>query len=160
MAIPSGEWSLVAWVMNNTHNVRYINGVGNDPQLKTPVNLPATINNELYISDRNRFHSSNFSVGPIRIWAGRLSPVYMWRLFQEGLPDQNENWSWTLQWRHNRCDGISNHQHQDYLLGRLFRRKSKKKIKAPRHWPLGGKFTSNRENVSNWWRHHEMRGWI
>ena len=38
-------------------------------------------------------------------------------------------------------------------------------IKAPRHWPLCGKFTgtgefpaqmaSNAENVSIWWRHHE-----
>ena len=129
MAIPSGEWSLVAWVMNKTHNVRYLNGVGQKPQLKTPVNLTATIDNELHISDTNRFRSSNFSVGPIRIWAGRLSPVYMWRTFQEGLPDQNENWCSfrTLQWCHNERDGVSNHQPQDCLLSRLFRQKIKER---------------------------------
>ena len=41
-------------------------------------------------------------------------------------------------------------------------------IKAPRHWPLCGEFTgtgefpaqraSNAENVSIWWRHHEIPG--
>ena len=42
----------------------------------------------------------------------------------------------------------------------------KENIKAPRHWPLWGKFTgdrwipiqraSNAENVSIWWRHHVL----
>ena len=32
----------------------------------------------------------------------------------------------SLQWRHNGCDGVSNHQHHDCLLNRLFRRRSKK----------------------------------
>ena len=32
---------------------------------------------------------------------------------------------WTLQWRHNECDGVSNHQHIDCLLNGLFRRRSK-----------------------------------
>ena len=31
-----------------------------------------------------------------------------------------------LQWRHNERDGVSNHQPHDYLLNRLFRRRSKK----------------------------------
>ena len=34
-----------------------------------------------------------------------------------------------LQWRHNGRDGFSNHQHQDCLLNRLFRRRSKKTSK-------------------------------
>ena len=92
MGIPSGEWNLIAWMMNDTHTVRYLNGVGKSPQLKLQINLTANINNELHISSTNRFLRSNFSVGPIRIWAGRLSPVYMWWLFQEGLPDRDENW--------------------------------------------------------------------
>ena len=29
-----------------------------------------------------------------------------------------------LQWRHNECDGVSNHQHHDSLFNRLFRRRS------------------------------------
>ena len=42
----------------------------------------------------------------------------------------------------------------------------RKNIKAPRQWPLCGEFTgtgefpaqmaSNAENVSIWWRHHEL----
>ena len=32
----------------------------------------------------------------------------------------------TLQWRHNDRDGVSNHRRLDYLLSRLFRRRSKK----------------------------------
>ena len=35
----------------------------------------------------------------------------------------------TLQWRHNGRDGVSNHQHHDCLLNRLFRRRSKKTSK-------------------------------
>ena len=36
----------------------------------------------------------------------------------------------TLQWRHNECDGVSNHQRFDCLLSLFFRRKSKKKHKS------------------------------
>ena len=50
----------------------------------------------------------------------------------------------TLQWRHNGRDGVSNHQPHHYLLNRLFRHRSKKNIKAPRHWPLCREFTGDR----------------
>ena len=80
--------------------------------------------------------------------------------------ESDSEFSWCpLQWRHNWPDGVSNHQPHDCLLNRLLRRRSKKKIKAPRHWPLRGnspetgefpaQMASNAENVSNWWRHHE-----
>ena len=71
-----------------------------------------------------------------------------------------------LQWRHNRHDSVSNHQPHDCLLNRLFRRRSKENINAPRHWPFCGEFTgtgefpaqsaSYAENVSIRWRHHEI----
>ena len=32
----------------------------------------------------------------------------------------------TLQWRHNECNGVSNHQRHDCLLGRFFRHRSRK----------------------------------
>ena len=35
----------------------------------------------------------------------------------------------TLHWRHNERDGVSNHQHNDCLLNRLFERRSKKTSK-------------------------------
>ena len=67
-------------------------------------------------------------------------------------------------WRHNEHDGVSNHQHHDCLLNRLFRRRSKK-ISNLRviglcagNSPVTGEFSaqmaSNAENVSIWWRHH------
>ena len=50
----------------------------------------------------------------------------------------------TLQWRHNERDCVSNHQPYDCLLMHLFRRRSKKKMKAPSHWSLWGEFTGDR----------------
>ena len=58
----------------------------------------------------------------------------------------------SLRWRHNGCDGVSNHQPHDCLLNRLFRRRSKKHqssaslafvrgihrwpVNSPRKWPV------------------------
>ena len=50
----------------------------------------------------------------------------------------------SLRWRHNDHAGVSNHQPRGCLLNRLFRSKSKENIKAPRNWPLCGKFTGDR----------------
>ena len=36
----------------------------------------------------------------------------------------------TVHWRHNECDGVSNHQRLDCLLNRLFRRRSNKPSKC------------------------------
>ena len=67
-----------------------------------------------------------------------------------------------LRWRHNRCDGVSNHRRSD-SLNRLFRRRSSKTSKLSvtgLRWgdsPVTAKFpaqrASNAENVSIWWRH-------
>ena len=69
-----------------------------------------------------------------------------------------------LHWRHNGCDGVSNHHPHDYLLNRLFRRRSKKTSKLRLTGPCAGnspetgefpaQMASNVENVSIWWRHH------
>ena len=56
----------------------------------------------------------------------------------------------TLQWRHNRRDGVSNHQPHDCLRNRLFRRRSKRtsklrvtglctgnsSVNSPHKWPI------------------------
>ena len=81
-------------------------------------------------------------------------------------------WEWsntfiqTLRWRHNDRDGVSNHQPYHCLLNRLFRRRSEKTSKirvtglCARNSPVTGEFpaqkASNAENVSIWWRHHEI----
>ena len=71
-----------------------------------------------------------------------------------------------LQWRQNGYDGVSNHQRRDCLLNRLFGHRSKKTSKlritglCARNSPVTGEFpaqmASNTENVSFWWRHHEI----
>ena len=64
----------------------------------------------------------------------------------------------SLQWRHNGCDGVSNHQPHNCLLNRLFRHRSKKTSKlcvtglCVGNSPVIGEFpaqmASNAENVS------------
>ena len=70
----------------------------------------------------------------------------------------------SLQWRHNWPDSVSNHQPQDCLLNRLFRRRSKKASKlrvtglcvgnSPGTGEFPAQMASNAENISIWWRHH------
>ena len=72
---------------------------------------------------------------------------------------------WSLQWRHDGRDTVSNHQPHDCLLNRLFRRRSKKTSKfrvtglcAGNSSGIGefpAQRASNAENVSIWWRHHD-----
>ena len=69
-----------------------------------------------------------------------------------------------LHWRHNGHGSVSNHQPHDCLLNRLFRRRSKKKLKlrvtgfcagnSPGTGECPAQMASNAENVSIWWRHH------
>ena len=69
-----------------------------------------------------------------------------------------------LRWRHNGCDGVSNHQPHNCLLNRLFRRRSKKTSKlrvtglcvgiSPGADEFPVQMASNAKNVSIWWRHH------
>ena len=63
-------------------------------------------------------------------------------------------------------DSVSNHQPHDCLLNRLFRRRSKKTSKlrvtglcagnSPRTGEFPAQMASNAENVSIWWRHHDL----
>ena len=72
----------------------------------------------------------------------------------------------TLQWRRNERDGVSNHQRIDCSLNRLFRHRSKETSKlrvtglCEGKPPVTGGFpsqrASNADNVSIWWRHHDL----
>ena len=72
----------------------------------------------------------------------------------------------TLQWRHNGGDSVSNHQPHDCLLNRSFTRRSKKTSKlrvtglcvgnSPGTGEFPAQMASYAENVSIWWRHHEL----
>ena len=79
--------------------------------------------------------------------------------------EYNYQWDiYALQWRHNGCDSVSNHQPHDCLLNRLFRRRSKKTSKlrvtglcagnSPGTGELSAQMATYAENVSIWWRHH------
>ena len=84
---------------------------------------------------------------------------------QENFPQ-----SWchgqSLPWRHNGWDGVLNHQPHGCLLNRSFRNRSKKTSKlsftglCAGNSPVTGEFpaqmASNVENVSIWWRHHDV----
>ena len=71
-----------------------------------------------------------------------------------------------LQWRHNGCDGVSNHQPLHCSINCLFRSRSKKTSKpcvaglCARNSSTTGEFpaqlASYAESVSIWWRHHEI----
>ena len=69
-------------------------------------------------------------------------------------------WHVSLQWRHNECDGVPNHQPHDCLLNPLFRHRSKNtsELRVTGLCAGTGEFpaqmASNAENVSIWWRHH------
>ena len=71
----------------------------------------------------------------------------------------------TLVWRHNRCEGVSNHQLHDCLLNHSFGRRSKKTSKlcvsgfCAGNSPVTGEFpaqmVSNAEKASIEWRHEK-----
>ena len=52
--------------------------------------------------------------------------------------------SFTLQWRHNEHDGVSDHQSRDSFTQTFIQAQIKKNTKAPRHWALWGEFTGHR----------------
>ena len=60
-------------------------------------------------------------------WSGALGAnLIRYQVFDPGIVAVN---ILPLQWRHNGCDGVSNHQSHDCLLNRLFRCRSKKTSK-------------------------------
>ena len=89
-------------------------------------------------------------------------------IFQKVWRRSNKQWPCgiALRWRHNGCDGVSNHQPHDCLLNRLFRHRSKKISKlrvtglCAGNSPVTGEFpaqrASNAEDSSIWWRHHGL----
>ena len=65
----------------------------------------------------------------------KRGPIGKWRDVDCHSDQQHIGQTWlirmahTVQWRHNGCDGVSNHQPHYSLLNRLFRRRSKKTSK-------------------------------
>ena len=96
--------------------------------------------------------------------------IAIWSLFDRILIHPStckyhKNIQWSLRWRHNGRDGVSNHQPYTCLLNCLFRHITKKTSKlhvtglCVGNSPVTGEFpaqrASNAKNVSIWWRHHD-----
>ena len=64
----------------------------------------------------------------------------------------------TLQWRHKGHHGVANHRCLECLLNRRFRRRSRKTSKLCVTCLCEGNSpgAGNADNVSIWWRHHEL----
>ena len=101
------------------------------------------------------------------VWWGRWKPIG----FIVGSEFISSQLDYTLQWRHNEHDGVSNHQTHNCLLKRLFRCRSKKTSKSHVTGLCAGggnslvtcefptQMTRNVEKVSIWWRHHVYLFW-
>ena len=62
----------------------------------------------------------------------------------------------SLLWRQNGRDGVSNHQPYDCLLSLAFMHRSQKPISASATGEYPAQMASNAENVSIWWRHNML----
>ena len=108
-------------------------------------------------SSQHRFINHGYVTGNNGFWS--CFPV---AFSMNGAPTTMKPCS--LQWHHNERNGILNRRRLDFLLNRLFRRRSKKISKlrvtglCEGNTPVTGEFpaqmASNAENVSIWWRHH------
>ena len=92
----------------------------------------------------------------------------IWNRCIVGYPDNYEHKLrfvvFSLQWRHNERDSVSNHQPHDCFLNRLFTCRLKKTPKLHVTGLCAGnsagagefpaQMASNAENFSIWWRHH------
>ena len=90
-----------------------------------------------------------------------LMLYFIWLVRNNEIKMFNQKSIRSLQWHHNGCNGISNHQSQDCFLNHSFRHKSKKTSNlrvtglCAGNSPVTGEFppkkASNAENVFIWW---------
>ena len=83
-----GKWQLVSWMLNHTHQIDYLDGLKIRTRKEIAMKIGSDITNELHFN--KNLDAGNFSVGQIQLWSGRKSPVFMWRLYQQGLPDDQK----------------------------------------------------------------------
>ena len=90
-----------------------------------------------------------------------------WWLISDPVYIGEQGNSYISQWRHDESDGVSTHRRLRCLLNCCVRHRSKKKTLKLRitglcagNSPVTDEFpahkASNAENVSIWWRHHEL----
>ena len=111
---------------------------------------------------RLQFVQRKSKIGNEQICTNVVFSVYSWMLVYKTylachIAVQPTNYAHTLRWRHNGRVGVSNHQPNDCLLKRLFRRRSKKTPKlrvtglcagnSPATSEFPPQMASNAENV-------------
>ena len=84
------------------------------------------------------------------------APISSWFSYPPSVREASRGVIETFQWHHNECDCVSNHQHPECLLNRLFRSRSKKTSKLhvtglfEANQPVTGRFPSQRaSNMKN-----------
>ena len=124
--VTPGEWTHISWVVNDTHSVGYTNGSKGNTKSKFKKRLPRGLGRKLSLNEA--LDVGTFSVGPIHLWGGRKSPVFMWRLYQEGMHDNGELWITLIVWLTTDPMAICILCHDDVVKWKHF----------PCYWPFGG----------------------
>ena len=82
--IPVNEWVHVVLIRNDSHTISYYNGGFRGARARETSGRSVVMTNEIKIADPR---PGNYSVGRLAFWSRRVSPVFVWRLYQEGLPN-------------------------------------------------------------------------
>ena len=90
LSVTPGQWTHILWVVNTTHAVWYRDGLKGNIKAVLNKALPRGLGRKLSFNEA--LDMGTFSVGAVNMWAGRRSPVFMWRLCQEGLRNRNARW--------------------------------------------------------------------
>ena len=89
--VPQEEWVHLSVIWDKFQTVAYLNGRKKRiyPRKVDNGGRSIVMARELLLSGDDQ--TGNVSMGTIQIWSGKKSPVFLWRLYQEGLPDI-EDW--------------------------------------------------------------------
>ena len=136
------------------------------PECVCPIKYPVAVDDMTCKSDFRVGLMSRFQGGEGEYYLAADLLLHPVSRLCHNLLIQPQRQAFALQWRHNGCDNVSNHQPSDCLLNRLFRHRSQKTSKlrvtglCARNSPGTGEFpaqmASHAENVFIWWRHHAL----
>ena len=82
--IPVNEWVHIVMIRNDSHIISYYNGGFHRVRVRETSWRSVVMTNEIKFLDPR---PGNYSVGRLAFWSKRVSPVFVWRLYEEGLPD-------------------------------------------------------------------------
>ena len=78
----AGEWVNIAVIWKLTESLTYVNGQKMSKMARHNSGVSGTMSKELQFSDSN---PGEFSIGNVQLWSGVKPPVFIWRLYLEGL---------------------------------------------------------------------------